>query len=88
MLTFGQLCLCALYVEYCQKKVVNRSSLILGVKVSFEIQVVLLGLPGPYIYSYIQGILQILLSKATYNKYMCHKKETTTYHRWQSKNKE
>lgn len=41
--------------EYCHK-IVNRSSLILGVKVSSELQVVLLGLPGPYIYIYIQGI--------------------------------
>ena len=35
-----------------------------------------------YIHIDIQGIYQMLLSKATNNKYICHNKETTTYHHW------
>ena len=32
-----------------------------------------------YIYIYIQGIQQTLLSKATYSKYICRKKEKQEY---------
>ena len=32
-----------------------------------------------HIYIYIQGISHTLLSKVTFNKHICHKKETTTY---------